>query len=396
MRERLVSVAVVAASTLSALLLGELVLAAASVSFPLYYRYDEQLGSALRPHASGRYRREGDGRVVISSQGLRDQERSLEKPPGVFRVAVLGDSLVESLQVDREDNFLARAEEELRRCGALGGRRAELLNFGVSGYGAAQAIVMARTRALAFAPDAVVLLFSSSTDLLDSTLAPGAVPDRPYFLLQDGRLVLDESFRQTAAFRRGTSRPVRLLHAAINHSRVVQVFHEAWVRARAAPSGAAADPALDPQLYAEASGPWLERWRVTEAMLRLLRATVERGGATLLVATSGTPIQVHPDAAARASFAALAHVADLDAVDRRLEAAARRDAYGFLALAPALAAFAAAEHRFVFGFDNAGLGRGHYNHDGHRVVAHQLASRLCRDLGGELSAAPTPHPGATP
>jgi hypothetical protein len=45
------------------------------------YIVDQDVGYSLRPNAAGWWRREGTTYVRISSQGLRDRERTLAKPP---------------------------------------------------------------------------------------------------------------------------------------------------------------------------------------------------------------------------------------------------------------------------------------------------------------------------
>lgn len=82
----------------------------------------------------------------INAAGLRDRDHVRSKPQGTFRVAILGDSYAEAFQVDTSQAFWAVAERELAECPALAGRVVEAINFGVAGYGNAQAIETLRTR----------------------------------------------------------------------------------------------------------------------------------------------------------------------------------------------------------------------------------------------------------
>jgi hypothetical protein len=50
-----------------------------------------------------------------NSLGFRDDEFTLEKPPGTFRIVALGDSFAFGAQVPFEDNFLYLLEGELAR-----------------------------------------------------------------------------------------------------------------------------------------------------------------------------------------------------------------------------------------------------------------------------------------
>ena len=95
-------------------------------------------------------------RGASNSLGYRDREHPVAKPPGVFRIAVLGDSIAAGYRVERTaDTFPALLESALRRDGL----RAEVLNFGVTGYNTSQEVETLRARALRFDPDLVILAY---------------------------------------------------------------------------------------------------------------------------------------------------------------------------------------------------------------------------------------------
>src|SRR5437588_12888009 len=98
-------------------------------SYPEFYGADARRGYSLRPNMEGWYRKEGEAYVRINSDGLRDREHSKTKPPGVFRIAVVGDSYAEAFQVDEEKAFWSVMERRLQGCTALAGRRVEVINF---------------------------------------------------------------------------------------------------------------------------------------------------------------------------------------------------------------------------------------------------------------------------
>src|SRR3989441_7863444 len=119
----------------------EIALRVAGFSYPEFYQPDESRGYALRPGMEGWYRKEGQAFVRINSDGLRDREHSKAKSGGTFRIAVLGDSYPEALPVGMEDAFWAVMERKLNECGAFDGKKIEVINFGVSGYGTAQEFI---------------------------------------------------------------------------------------------------------------------------------------------------------------------------------------------------------------------------------------------------------------
>jgi len=89
----------------------------------------------------------------FSAQGLRaSREYAPEPPPGVRRVAAFGDSYVYCNDVADGDSWPAQIEA---------GWRSEVLNYGVGGYGADQALLRFRAEAALLKPHIVVMGFTS-------------------------------------------------------------------------------------------------------------------------------------------------------------------------------------------------------------------------------------------
>jgi len=93
---------------------------------------------ALRPRAEGWSQSEGKAYIKINSAGLRDREHTKVKPANTLRVAILGDSYAEAMQLSMKDAFWTVLERELGKCPEVDGRQVEVINFGVAGYGTAQ------------------------------------------------------------------------------------------------------------------------------------------------------------------------------------------------------------------------------------------------------------------
>lgn len=119
-----------------------------------------------KPHANFVFRAlDGDtAQISINSFGFRDGEFSRQKEPGVFRIAVLGDSQEEALQVELFDTWQKVMARKLsQELGAMpAGRqvKVESYNFGVSGYGTDQQWLTLREKVWQFSPDMVILSFS--------------------------------------------------------------------------------------------------------------------------------------------------------------------------------------------------------------------------------------------
>ena len=399
------NVALAVGSVVIALTLCEICMRAAGVAFPRFDRPDALLGGSLIPGASGWYTQEGHAFVAINAAGFRDRDRDLVPPPGGLRIAVLGDSFTEARHVAQEETFAAVAERELSGCAALAGRHAELLNFGVSGYGTVQELLLLRERVWDWHPDEVVLAFFVGNDLRNNT-QPLQKGGRPYFVYQDGRLVLDSSFNDSFGQRLRTGPLGQRFYALLPHVRVLQLLMEASElrrrseqlarfeeEKRTATLEAGEEPGLDNQVYREPSDPdWQLAWRTTEDLLRMMRDDVRAHGARFLLLTLSTGIQVNPDPAVRARFAQkLGADDDLLYPDRRLQDFARREGIDALALVLPLRARAEATGQCLHGFENAIPCGGHWNQLGHRAAGEELAKALCAE---QSRPAPAPQAGS--
>lgn len=92
----------------------------------------------------------------FNTAGMRDRERSFAKPPGVYRVACIGDSITLGLYVPQRENFASRLEEMLIANPPSPGVVYEVLNFGVTGYNIAQSAANLTLHAMKYAPDLVI------------------------------------------------------------------------------------------------------------------------------------------------------------------------------------------------------------------------------------------------
>jgi Flp pilus assembly protein TadD/lysophospholipase L1-like esterase len=110
-----------------------------------------------------------------NSHGQRDRKRILQKPDGVRRILLLGDSVVEGYGL-RESETISRQLEDLYPDGAT-----EVLNFGVSAYCTRAEIELLEVKGLRFDPDVVILVFvENDFDNFNREAFPlGQTIDRP-------------------------------------------------------------------------------------------------------------------------------------------------------------------------------------------------------------------------
>lgn len=136
---------------------------ALGASLERLYEFDEQLLHAPVRGAEHMFvRREVNGggwvRTEINGLGLRGAP--LRSPPGQPRVVVYGDSFIMGEYSPREETFVAQLQ-------ALLGKRAEVLNAGVSAYGPDQALRRMEGTLSTLAADHVVFSVYVGNDLGD-------------------------------------------------------------------------------------------------------------------------------------------------------------------------------------------------------------------------------------
>jgi hypothetical protein len=175
----------------AALLLVESVLFAAGIGEEEIFKFDSKLGFRHFPNKLVTWRSEGYARSYFGADGLRESNVTVTKPANTYRVVLLGDSLVESLQVPLEKTFGRLIQKTI---GPVDGKRVEVVNFANSGYSTAQECLVLEDRVLQYHPDLVVLGYSSR-DLMENWSPPDETVSnvRPVALKLPGRPLLIDS-----------------------------------------------------------------------------------------------------------------------------------------------------------------------------------------------------------
>lgn len=126
---------------------------------------DQILHHVTRPDTFSRIRTSEFDYVQRSNNvGLRGRDIEPAKPPGVYRIIMLGDSFTQGKGVADEETFSARLESRLNR-EAPSGVTFEVLNAGTDSYTPILSFLQLAHRLVHLEPDLVVLNFDMS-DLL--------------------------------------------------------------------------------------------------------------------------------------------------------------------------------------------------------------------------------------
>jgi hypothetical protein len=199
---------------------------AAGIGEEEFVQPDPTFGCVHIPDKLVTWRLEGYSHDYLSHQGLRDVEHQTTKAPGVTRIALLGDSTTESLQVPLPETYGKVLERLLNDQAQANknGKRFEVINFGCASYSTGQELLTYEKQVRQFQPDIVVLMYNrgdSSENVLVGQRADQITP-RPYFHLDDSnRLAIDRSAMDVFAAQ---LRPNPVLSFLRRHSRIYGVF----------------------------------------------------------------------------------------------------------------------------------------------------------------------------
>jgi hypothetical protein len=190
---------------------------------PILGQPDPDIGYDFTPGASGIWPKEHRAPVRINALGLRDAERSLAKPPGTYRVGLLGDSMVEAMQVDRDATFAAQAEARLR----ADGRKVELINLAMAGPNPIRQLLRLEKRGYPLGLDLVVANSAVGGFLSDLLLDDSESP--AYRDAGNGEFALSHRFRQRLSQRYADTAAGRLFVVLYQHSPLLRML---YLRAR--------------------------------------------------------------------------------------------------------------------------------------------------------------------
>ncbi len=313
-----------------------------------------------RPHQHGvwRIRNEIAAPYRINGQGWNSGrgDYAVERRAATTRIALVGDSYVEALQVANTDS----AAEVLERTLMQSGRPAEVYRFGISGAPLSQYVHMIEREVVHYRPDWIVVVvvhndFDESYQFKQGRYTSSFMK----FRVADGKVI-------------GELPPTPWHFGAIEFMRETATARFFLYRWQVRPQ-----PIIDmllPRAAGAAESPWAANVEigsilaarrdvaaVADHAVARLAALAGGIGARLLIAMDGDRQAIYRGDAA-------SPVLQLNGI---LAEAASRHGIAFLDLHPRFAADWAAHHR-RFDFD----ADGHWNERGHSVAAAAIARRI--------------------
>ncbi len=116
------------------------------------------------PHHNGKVNIGGIiGTLKTESHGFRGEEVSMEKPPGTFRIMILGDSSAFGYGVNQDEVFAEVLQKMLRD--KYPGKNIEVINGAVMGYTTFSSRNFFLEKGLEFEPDAIIISHNNDPDI---------------------------------------------------------------------------------------------------------------------------------------------------------------------------------------------------------------------------------------
>jgi len=350
-----------------------------------FYSSDRTLGYVLRPNAQGWNVLENVNYFRVNADGLADRDHVLQRPPGVIRIAIVGDSMSEAKQVPRTTAYWAVMERYLNSQLAPRGQKAEVINFGVAGYGLAQDSLVIRSRVWKYDPQIIILAGTIESLILRSTrdLSPSNGSEHvPFYVIQDGALVPDRQTQLERASFSDSGRMHTLLGDFLNSVEIAALCNEG-VKKAIDQTGAFLGKKKTLNQYKETdsflgpSTPALKTaWDISEALILQSSSDARRHGAEFWLFTLDMPEQVDPDDQTRYALQQCLGIKDLFISDNDFASFAAAHAILHGTLAPPLLDFATANKTLLHGFPGDPRNSGHWNESGHRAAGELMAKVL--------------------
>ena len=300
-------------------------------------------------------------KIVTNSAGMRDHEHELTKPPGVFRILVLGDSFMEANQVKFEDAFASVLEQRLKE----GARRpVEVINAGVSGWGTDDELTYFTRRGIKYRPDLILVAMTLHNDVSDNLreeyheFRNGRIEQRPVTLMSWGSFAI-----------------LKVKEWMASHSHIYQVVLRAkranWVSTEA-------------QNLESHVGSLLRRvpsdriragWEMTRQLLQKMSQAADTINAPVVVMLLPLSVQVYPETAKDFLASSGLKQTDIDLFkpQEMMKAIGEDIGVSIIDLFPVLRDTKAKCNCALFV-----QGDGHWNKLGHQIAAEETARDLMR------------------
>lgn len=338
-----------------------------------FIRSDPVFQVSMIPNQEGYYLWGGHNTYVkLNSRGMRDIETTYEKPADTYRILLLGDSFGTGLSVAAEDTFASRLEVLLNQNSC--GRRYEVVNASMDGWGTAQEALFFKLEGYKYYPDLVLLDFTVINDVSDNA---------GYIQSEQGASSNSDVPAPRPSFRNTVNAGLTGLKVWLNQNSHLYVYLNRTLKYSAPPallrplvgigpwfSLTASDTIPDNYFIysADYSSAWDDAWKETERAIADVTGAASASDAMFAAVIVPTREQVHP---ARWQETLDAYPAmknrewDLEKPERLIEEILDRQGVPYLSLLMPFREHGATEDLY-FHYDP------HFNEVGHKLAAELI------------------------
>lgn len=219
--------------------------------------------------------------IVTNSAGMRDHEHDLNKPPGMYRILVLGDSFMEANQVRFEDAFVSVLERRLKEWLR---RPVEVINASVSGWGTDDELTYFMREGIKYRPDLILVAMTLHNDVSDNLLEEyhefknGRIEQRPVTLMPWGSFVI-----------------LKVKEWMASHSHLYHLVYRATRANRVSTEARSLESHVGSLLRRMPEDRIRAGWEMTRQLLQKLRQAADTINAPVAVMLLPLYLQVYPE-----------------------------------------------------------------------------------------------------
>lgn len=361
-------------------------------TYGIYQEHHPIIGQKLIPNSEGVWNKEGFSKVEINSQGWNDFERQYNKPPNVMRVAIVGDSFIEALQVPKTDSVGSKLESWLDvNCkGQFDQFKYEVLSFGASGWGTSQMHVAIENEIIKYDPDFVILAFYPGNDLKNNIYELELNSNRPYFKIENGSLIqsvfpsINSSFKRSVyVFLRDNFLVIQLIREPI-----VNMFWEFSREEKIKESNSEGKSNYSKRLDLIDKGTWgndLDHefveysWDLFESIILKSKKDLNNNNIELitLVVSRGEVVDNRKNEVRQ--WALKNNLSNVFYPEERVENFGKKNDMPVISISRMMTDYnwdTSNEITYFHGFDDT-LGAGHWNKDGHSFASSVIGEKIC-------------------
>lgn len=338
-----------------------------------FYVWDPVVGPRRGPNQEGRYvyGQQVNARYHFNAQGWNHVDDYVQqKPVGARRVCIVGDSMIEALQVNPEQSMFVHAAAGM----STPDRPVQWYAFGCSGWGTGAEEAAIRHYLLEYQPDVVILMFVQNDPMDCSPYLAKLESFKPRYTLGENHELIREfpGFWKPSPLRRLAAKSALVRYFWIQ-KRIMDRFRRNRIRQAAnAPLRRGAQKSMK---ASETRDAQKKTWELIEAILAECKRECEARGATFAVAFRGH-YKLLDAAVANQEYAPPDREVDPYCFGERVDDMGRdfvgpickRQQIAYLDLTDALMANMASKGKSHHFSDDV-----HYNAEAHKVVADALS-----------------------